>query len=137
MSNFGQLDIIQGATMAICAGLVLMIACLGLFALSAYTTERRTKEIGVRKAMGADSRDVVLLFLWQFTIPVLVAAGAAIPLAFLAMDWWLRGFVYHVELSAWTFVLAAAAALGIAWCTVGRQSMMVARANPANALRYE
>ncbi len=87
MSNFGQLDIIQGATMAICAGLVLMIACLGLFALSAYTTERRTKEIGVRKAMGADSRDVVLLFLWQFTIPVLVAAGAAIPLAFLAMDW--------------------------------------------------
>ena len=129
--------IIQGTTIAICAGLAIFIACLGLFALSAYTTERRTKEIGVRKAMGAKTSDVVVLLLWQFTIPVLVASAIAAPLGFLAMDWWLHGFVYHVTQPAWTFVLAAAAAVAIAWLTVSYQSFMVARAKPANALRYE
>ena len=129
--------IVQSATIGICAGLAVLIACLGLFALSAYTTERRTKEIGVRKAMGADTRQVVVLLLWQFTIPVLVATAIAIPVGFLAMDWWLHGFAYHVDLSAWTFVLAAGAAVGIAWLTVSYQSFMVARARPSSALRYE
>ncbi len=129
--------IVQSTTIAICAGLAVLISCLGLFALSAYTTERRTKEIGVRKAMGADTRQVVVLLLWQFTIPVLVATAVAIPVGFLAMDWWLHGFAYRVPLSAWTFVLAAVAAVGIAWCTVSYQSFMVARARPSSALRYE
>ena len=129
--------VVQGVTIAVCSGLAVLIACLGLFALSAYTTERRTKEIGVRKAMGADTRSVVLLLLWQFTVPVLVATALAIPLGFLAMSWWLRGFVYHAPLSAWIFILAAAAAVAIAWCTVSWQSFSVARAKPAGALRYE
>jgi putative ABC transport system permease protein len=129
--------IIQSTTIAICAGLAILIACLGLFALSAFTTERRTKEIGVRKAMGAGTRQVVLLLLWQFTIPVLIATAIAIPIGFLAMDWWLHGFAYHVPLSAWTFVLAAVAAVGIAWLTVSYQSFIVARARPSSALRYE
>ena len=129
--------IIQGVTIAICAGLAVLIACLGLFALSAYTTERRTKEIGIRKVMGASTSDVVRLLVWQFTIPVLCAIAIALPLDFLAMDQWLHGFVYHVELSAWTFLLAAAAALVIAWLTVSYQAFMVARAKPAGALRYE
>jgi putative ABC transport system permease protein len=128
---------VQGTTVAICAGLAVLIACLGLFALSAFTTERRTKEIGVRKAMGADTRDVVLLLLWQFTVPVLVATAVAVPLGFLAMTWWLRGFVYHAPLSVWIFVVAAAAAVAIAWLTVSWQSYAVARAKPAGALRYE
>jgi putative ABC transport system permease protein len=129
--------VIQRTAIAICAGLAIVIACLGLFALSAYTTERRTKEIGVRKVMGADTRQVVLLLLWQFTIPVLAATVIAIPIGFLAMTWWLRGFAYHVDLPAWTFVLAAVAAVVIAWLTVSYQSFMVARAKPAGALRYE
>jgi putative ABC transport system permease protein len=129
--------IIEEVAIAICAGLAILIACLGLFALSAYTTERRTKEIGVRKAMGARTGDVVLLLLWQFTLPVLAATAIAIPLSFLAMDWWLHGFAYRAPLSAWTFVLAAAAAVAIAWLTVSYQSFMVARAKPAGALRYE
>ncbi len=87
--------------------------------------------------MGADTRSVVLLLLWQFTVPVLVATALAIPLGFLAMSWWLRGFVYHAPLSAWIFILAAAAAVAIAWCTVSWQSFSVARAKPAGALRYE
>ncbi|MFI4936257.1 MAG: FtsX-like permease family protein [Caulobacterales bacterium] len=129
--------IIQGVTIAICAVLAVLIACLGLFALSAYTTERRTKEIGIRKVMGASTWDVVRLLIWQFTIPVLWSIAIALPLAFLVMDRWLHGFAYHVELSLWTFVLAAGAALVIAWFTVSFQSYMVARAKPAGALRYE
>ena len=128
---------IQSATAGIGAGLAVLIACLGLLALSAYTTERRTKEIGVRKAMGAGAMDVVMLLLWQFTVPVLAATAIAIPAGFVAMDWWLRGFVYHAPLSAWTFLLAAVAAVLIAWVTVFWQSYAVARAKPAGALRYE
>jgi putative ABC transport system permease protein len=129
--------VIQGVTIAICSGLAVLIACLGLFALSAYTTERRTKEIGVRKVMGADTLQVVLLLLWQFTIPVLAAIAVAVPVGFFAMNWWLHGFTYHVSLSVLTFVLAAVAGVLIAWCTVSYQSFVVARAKPAGALRYE
>jgi putative ABC transport system permease protein len=129
--------IIQGVTIGICAVLAVLIACLGLFALSAYTTERRTKEIGVRKAMGADTGNVVLLLLWQFTIPVLWAIAIALPLGWWAMSSWLHGFVFHVDLSILTFVLAPVAALLIAWLTVSYQSYVVARAKPAQALRYE
>jgi putative ABC transport system permease protein len=129
--------IIQSATIGMCAVLAVLIACLGLFALSAFTTERRTKEIGVRKAMGANTGQVVILLLWQFTIPVLIATAIAIPVGLLGMGWWLHGFAYHVGLSPWTFVLAAVAAVAIAWLTVSYQSFMVARAKPAGALRYE
>jgi putative ABC transport system permease protein len=129
--------IIQGVTVGVCAVIAVLIACLGLFALSAYTTERRTKEIGVRKVMGADTRQVVLLLLWQFTIPVLAASAIAIPVGLVAMTWWLHGFVYHVALSVWTFVLSAVVAVGIAWLTVSWQSFVVARARPVGALRYE
>jgi putative ABC transport system permease protein len=129
--------IIQGVTIAICAGVAVLIACLGLFALSAYTTERRTKEIGIRKVMGADTRQVVFLLVWQFTIPVLAAIAVAVPLGFFAMNWWLHGFTYHVELPLWTFAVAAVAAVLIAWATVSYQSFVVARAKPAGALRYE
>jgi putative ABC transport system permease protein len=129
--------IIQGATIAICALLTVLIACLGLFALASYTTERRTKEIGIRKVMGASTADVVKLLVWQFTIPVLWSIVIALPIGFFAMDDWLRGFAYHAPLSLWSFVLAPVAALAIAWATVTWQSYLVARAQPAGALRYE
>jgi putative ABC transport system permease protein len=87
--------------------------------------------------MGADTRQVVFLLVWQFTIPVLAAIALAVPLGFFAMNWWLHGFTYHVQLPLWTFVLAAVAAVLIAWATVSWQSFVVARAKPAGALRYE
>ncbi len=91
----------------------------------------------MRKVMGADTGQVMLLLLWQFTLPVLAAIAVAVPVGFLAMDWWLKAFVYHVNLSAWTFAAAAVAAVAIAWLTVSWQSFTVARAKPASALRYE
>jgi putative ABC transport system permease protein len=129
--------ITQGAAIAVCAGLAVVIACLGLFALAAFVTERRTKEIGVRKAMGASASDVVRLLLWQFTRPVLWANLIAWPAAFWVMDSWLHGFAYRVDLPVWLFLGATAAAALIAWITVSFQSWMAARAKPALALRYE
>jgi putative ABC transport system permease protein len=129
--------ITEGAAIAACAGLALVIACLGLFALAAFVTERRTKEIGVRKAMGASSVDVVRLLLWQFTQPVLWANLVAWPGAFFVMDWWLHGFAYRVSQPLWLFAAAAASAAVIAWATVSFQSWMAARARPATALRCE
>jgi putative ABC transport system permease protein len=130
-------SLIQGIVIAICAGLALFIACLGLFALSAYTAEQRTKEIGIRKAMGAGTGDILRLLVWQFTKPVLWANLIAWPIAWWLMDRWLSGFAYHVDLNPLTFVFAAVAAVLIAWATVAMQSYLVARAKPVNALRYE
>ena len=129
--------ITQGVALAILSALAIFIACLGLFALAAFTTERRTKEIGVRKAMGASTFDVVRLLIWQFTKPVLWANLVAWPLAFWAMDHWLQGFAYRVDLPPWLFLTASVAAVLIAWITVSTHAWLVARAKPATALRYE
>jgi putative ABC transport system permease protein len=130
-------NVIQGGFIAVCALIAVSIACLGLFALSAYTAERRTKEIGIRKAMGASSADILKLLMWQFAKPVLWANVLALPLAWLAMDSWLKGFAYHVDLAPWTFVAAAGAGVVIAWATVFFHALRVARARPVGALRYE
>ena len=128
---------VQGTIIGGSAGLAIVIACLGLFALAAFTTERRTKEIGVRKAMGASNIDVVRLLLWQFTRPVLWANVAAWPLAFWAANHWLQGFAYRVTLPPWLFVAASAVAVILALATVGAHAWMAGRSAPATALRYE
>ncbi|HEX3364238.1 FtsX-like permease family protein [Phenylobacterium sp.] len=130
-------NVIQGGFIAVCALIAVSIACLGLFALSAYTAERRTREIGIRKAMGASSSEILRLLLWQFAKPVLWANLLALPLAWLAMDYWLKGFAYHVDLAPWTFVAAAGTGIVIAWATVFFHALRVARARPVGALRYE
>ena len=129
--------IVQGILITIAAVVALSIAALGLFALSAYTTERRTKEIGIRKAMGASSSDILRLLIWQFTQPVLWANLIAWPVSFVVLSGWLGGFAYHVGLEPWTFAAAAAAALAVAWVTVFIHALRVARAKPVGALRYE
>ncbi|THD78286.1 MAG: FtsX-like permease family protein [Phenylobacterium sp.] len=132
-----QDDVIQGGFIAICALIAVTIACLGLFALSAFTAERRTKEIGVRKAMGASSGDILKLLLWQFTKPVIWANLIAWPAAFFLLRWWLSAFAYHVDLAPWTFAAAGLGALVIAWATVFIHALNVARSKPVGALRYE
>jgi putative ABC transport system permease protein len=127
----------QGQAFGVLAGIAVLLACLGLFALSIATAQRRTKEIGIRKAMGASSRDIVLLLLWQFLKPVLWAGLIAMPLAWWLMQRWLSGYAYHITLGPWPFMGAAVLAVLIALATVITHAVLTARAVPATALRYE
>jgi putative ABC transport system permease protein len=117
--------------------LAVIIGCLGLFGLAAFTAERRTKEIGIRKVLGARTRDIVRLLVWQFSRPVIIANIIAWPVAWWLMRDWLNGFDQRIPLTPIPFVIAAAIALGIAIATVVGHAVKVARANPIHALRYE
>jgi len=117
--------------------LAVLIGCLGLFGLASFTAERRTKEIGIRKVLGARTRDIVRLLVWQFSRPVLVANLIAWPVAWWVMRDWLNGFEQRITLGPTPFLVAAAIALGIAIATVVGHAVRVARANPIHALRYE
>jgi putative ABC transport system permease protein len=127
----------QGTLFGVFVVIAISIACLGLFGLAAFTASRRTKEIGIRKVFGARARDVVLLLLWQFSIPVLVANAIAWPVAWYYLQGWLEGFAYRITLSPVYFLGAGAVAMAIAWATVFVHALRVARANPIHALRYE
>ncbi|HVW74801.1 MAG TPA: ABC transporter permease [Rhizomicrobium sp.] len=127
----------QGTIFGLFVGIAIFIACLGLFGLAAFTAARRTKEIGVRKVFGARTRDVILLLLWQFSLPVLVANAIAWPLAWLYLHSWLEGYAYRISLSPVYFLAAGTAALLIAWATIFTHARRVAGANPIHALRYE
>ncbi|WP_114395236.1 ABC transporter permease [Oleisolibacter albus] len=119
------------------AGLAVLIACLGLYGLAAFTAQRRTKEIGVRKVLGAGVPDIVRLLVWQFSQPVLVANLIAWPLAWIGLSQWLEGFAYRIDLNPALFLAAGAAALLIAWITVAGHAARVAAQKPVTALRYE
>jgi putative ABC transport system permease protein len=117
--------------------LAVIVACLGLFGLAAFTAERRTKEIGIRKVLGARSRDIVRLLAWQFSKPVIVANLIAWPIAWWVMRDWLNTFDARMSLGPTPFVLAGGLALAIALGTIAGHALRVARANPIHALRYE
>ena len=129
--------ILQQKTLTLFAGCAVFLAALGLFGLSIYTAQRRTKEIGIRKVMGASTVDVMRLLLWTFSKPVLWASLIAWPIAAWLMLRWLEGFAYRVPLGWWWLPIASLTALIIALMTVGAHSYAVARQQPAGALRYE
>ena len=130
-------DAARGRTFAGFAMLAVVIACLGLFGLAAFTAERRTKEIGIRKVFGARSRDIVRLLAWQFTKPVMIANLIAWPVAWWVMRDWLNGFDARIDLGPGPFVVAGALAFVIAIGTITGHALRVARTNPIHALRYE
>ncbi len=115
----------------------IFIACLGLFGLASFSAEQRTKEIGVRKTLGASVPHVVVLLSKEFTKLVAIAFLVASPLAYFAMNEWLQSFVYRINIGAVSFILSGAIALVIAYLTVSYQSIKAAVANPVKALRYE
>lgn len=115
----------------------IMIGCLGLFGLSAYTAEKRTKEIGVRKVLGASVLDIVTLLSKDFLRLIVIAIGVGSPIAWYIMHIWLKGFAYRIELPWWIFVLAGSIALLIALMTVSFQSVRAAVANPVKSLRAD
>jgi ABC-type antimicrobial peptide transport system permease subunit len=117
--------------------LAIIISCLGLIGLSSFMTERRTKEIGIRKANGAKSIEIFSLLSKEYIIWVLISILIASPIAWYAMHKWLQNFAYRININWWVFALAGAIALIIALLTVSVQSYKAASKNPIEALRYE
>jgi putative ABC transport system permease protein len=119
------------------AAVALVIACLGLFGLAAFVAQQRTKEIGVRKVLGAGARDIVLLLSRDFTALVVVAVLVGCPVSFVLMDRWLDGFAYRITPGLGTALAAASLAVGIGWLTVAWQALRAANLDPVRSLRYE
>ena len=130
-------DEARAKTFAAFAGLAIIVACLGLYGLAAFTAERRTREIGIRKVLGARDRDIVTLLVWQFSQPVLIANLIAWPVAWWLMRDWLDGFSARIDLGPTWFIGAGVIAAGIAAVTIIGHALKVARSSPAAALRYE
>ena len=127
----------QGRVFVAFALIAVVVACLGLFGLASFTVERRTKEIGIRKVLGASTAGIATLLAKDFLKLVLLAIVVASPIAYWAMSRWLADFAYRITLQWWMFVLAGAAAIGIAFLTVSFQSIRAALANPVESLRSE
>ena len=127
----------MGTVFGIFTMLSIFVACLGLFGLAAYTAERRTKEIGVRKVLGASVQNLVTLLSKDLVQLVIIASGIAFPIAGYAMNKWLQDFVYKTNISWWIFAVGGFAAIAIALLTVGFQARKAAIANPIKSLRTE
>jgi putative ABC transport system permease protein len=119
------------------SSLAIFIACLGLFGLATYTAELRTKEIGIRKVLGANVNSIVALLSRDFIILITVAILLATPAAWYSMNRWLEDFAYRVEIQFWIFILAGLVAIAIAALTISFQAIKAAKGNPVNALRSE
>ena len=117
--------------------LSILIACLGLFGLAAFTTEQRAKEIGIRKVLGASAQQVLLLIAKEFLVVVTVAFVLAVPAAWWAMHVWLQDFAYRAPVKVWVFLLAGFIMILIALVTVSSRALGAAIANPIKALRSE
>ncbi|WP_426061020.1 ABC transporter permease [Hymenobacter sp. B1770] len=116
-------------------GIAIFVGCLGLFGLATYAAERRKKEIGIRKVLGASVGNIVSLLSKEFLVLVLVAAVIAFPAAWLAMSRWLQDFAYRIDMPLWAFLAAGLTAAVVAFLTVGYQAVRAATANPVNNLR--
>ncbi|WP_231854367.1 ABC transporter permease [Gluconacetobacter diazotrophicus] len=137
LADYYQPDQRRGQLFTLGAGVAVVIACLGLYGLSSFNAARRVHEIGIRKTLGADTRDVLVLLATQFLRPVLLANLIAWPVAWMAMRGWLAGFDQRVGLSPLYFVVVSLAATALSLLTIIGQTLRVARAEPAKALRHD
>jgi len=119
------------------AGICILIACMGLFGLASFTTEQRTKEIGIRKVLGVSTSQIIIMLSRRILLLVLVGAVIGSLLAYYLMDAWLTGFAYRMDINPGVFLLSTAAVAGVAFITVALQSFKTAQSNPVLALRYE
>ncbi|MBN1907671.1 MAG: ABC transporter permease [Deltaproteobacteria bacterium] len=119
------------------AGICVFISCLGLFGLSAFTTEQRSKEIGIRKVVGASTMQIILMLFKPTMVLVLIGAVIASASAYLVMEKWLAGFAYKADINPLVFVMATLIVIIVAFVTIALQSLKTAQANPVEALRYE
>ena len=132
-----QADQLLSKVFGLFSSLAILIACLGLFGLSSYTTVQRTKEIGIRKVLGASVSSIIRLLSQDFVRLVLLSAVVALPLAYWAMNEWLQNYAYRIEISGWLLVIPVLAVLLLALLTVGLHTVKAALRNPARSLKYE
>jgi ABC-type antimicrobial peptide transport system permease subunit len=119
------------------SGICIFISCLGLFGLAAYTTEQRTKEIGIRKVLGASASQIIVMLARNILLLVLGGAIIASIIAYYATNEWLTSFAYRVGINPLVFLISAAIVIAVAFGTIALQSYKTAQSNPAQTLRYE
>ncbi len=136
-ASYYDTDRRQGWLLLFSAGVMTVIAIMGLYGMAALLTERRAKEIGIRKVLGAKSGNIVQLLLWQFSVPVLVANLIAWPISWWALSGWLEAFIDRIGLTPLPFIAAGLAVLLVAWITIAGHTFRVAQRSPIHALRYE
>lgn len=137
IANMYADELRTGRLTNVAMGITVFISCLGLLGLAIFSTERRTREIGIRKVLGATVSGIMVMLCKEIVLLIVLALLIATPLAWYFMHEWLQGFAYRTPLSGWIFLAAGAAAIGIALLTVGFQAMKAAKANPVKSLRTE
>lgn len=137
IKNFYETEQRTTKLISTATAMAILISCLGLFGLASYTSIQRTKEIGIRKVLGATANNIIYLLSKEFIILVLVAFVLAAPIAWLAGNQWLQGFAFQVEIEFWLFIITAVCAVAIALITVGYQTLKAANNNPIDSLRTE
>ena len=126
-----------GSIFGIFSVIAILIACLGLFALTAFTAEQRMKEIGIRKVLGASITSIVMLLSKELGKLVLIAFAIAAPLAWFGIDWWLKDYTYKTEIGVGLFLISGLVAFAIAWATMSFQSFKAAASDPVKSLKSE
>jgi predicted permease len=137
IAKFYQAENQMAMVYKIFAGIAIFISCLGLYGLVSFMAVQRTKEVGIRKVLGASVSSIVYLFSKEFVVLIVISFVIAMPLAWYVMTGWLQNFAYRISLSAWIFLLAMASSVVIAWVTVGYKAVRAALVNPVKSLRSE
>jgi putative ABC transport system permease protein len=137
INNFYQAEQRTSKLVITATSMAIFISCLGLWGLASYSVVQRTKEIGIRKILGATGRNIILLLSKDFVVLVMLAFAFACPLAWIAGNTWLENFAYHIEINAWIFLFTITGALFIMFATIGYQTVKAASTNPVNSLRNE
>jgi ABC-type antimicrobial peptide transport system permease subunit len=137
INNFYRQEQQLSLLYTIFAGIAIFISCLGLYGLVSFMAVQRTKEVGIRKVLGASAAHIIYLFSKEFTLLIIIAFAIAVPVAYYLMNGWLNNFVFRVNIGPGIFVLAIAASIILAWLTVGYKSIKAALSNPVKNLRSE
>jgi len=135
--NFYHSEAIASKLFKIFAVLAIFISCLGLYGLVSFMAAQKTKEVGIRKVLGASVQSIVYLFSKEFTVLIFIAFVVAAPLGYYFMHEWLNGFYYRTEMGWMVFAAAILLSVLIAWATVGYRAVRAALANPLQSLKYE
>ncbi|WP_419788540.1 ABC transporter permease [Mucilaginibacter sp. SP1R1] len=126
-----------GGLFNVFSAIAIVISCLGLFGLATYSAQVKTREIGIRKVLGASVTGIIRLLATEFILLIIIAIFIAVPVAWYTMDKWLQDYAYKITITAWVFIFAGAGATFIALATISVQSVKAALANPVKSLRSE